>query len=1225
MKKVYLIILPSIMFFSGYAALNGKCTPAGMGSGFSGVTTFCKGVAASALNFNYTECSSGTGPAIGIPCTATWYYNTTNSTAITSSTVMVSAPVTFTSAAGVNGNLPSVTPITSTAGTYYYFCVVKWSIAGSCTSPYITSTQLIVINSTPPAINGASSVCAGSTIMLSDIFDGGTWSSGNTSDAIVGISGIVTGVTGSTSTTITYTLGTGCKATKAIAINPLPAAITGTANVCNGATTTLNDATIGGTWSSSNTAIATITASHIVSGLTAGVTSIAYTLATGCAKSITLTVNQSPAAINGAKAICTGSTLTLSNVFDGGVWSSSNTANALIGSATGMLTGITGPGTATISYTLLSDGCKSTSVVTINPLPAPITGPDNVCAGATTTLADATPGGTWSSSNVAIATINATHVVTGIAPGMAIISYILATGCGQITSVNVNQSPAPIAGTNALCVGTSTTLSDIFDGGEWSSSSTGSATIGSTNGVVTGITGATTATIAYTLMSNGCKSTMILSVIPNPADITGSTNLCTGTTTILSNTIAGGWWSSNNPETALISATTGVVTAIASGTTIITYSLGAGCYSTKTVSINITPGVTTGSISPIITGAPSTALNFHTTGAPATYNIAWGTAAQAAGFANITSSPLDTLASDSVLHIAVPTTAIAATYTGTLSVASTGCVSQGALIRAIINDSLIIYAYAGNATNGNSGNGGAATIAQISHPSSVASDCNGNTYIADYDNGVVRKVDATGTISIFAGNGTIGYSGDGGAATAAELSTPTGVAIDGYGNVYISDYNNMVVRKVNTDGIISTFAGNGGHGYSGDGGVATSAELNYPVGLAVDNANNVYITDYLNSVIRKVNTSGIITTVAGNGTAGYTGDNSAAISAQLNNPRGVAVDAAGNIYIADYGNNVIRKVNTSGIITTIAGNGTEGYSGDGNMATSATLNNPWGIAVDGHNNIYFSELHNNVIRKVDSTGMISTIAGNYALGEGFSSNGKEGITAQLDQPMGISINCTGNLFIADNANYAVRILGAYDRAPFFTGGATQTMYTFSSVPSLSLNMNLAVADYDTLQNETWSIVTGPIGGTVSVSYSTVSTGNILTPSGLTYTTAAGFTGLDSFTVQVTDGKAIATTKIYVNVSGISDRMASTGVNNTPVNSISLQVFPNPSKGDFNIKTSEAGTFYLLSMEGQSVSEYSVNDAQTEITIPSGLPSGIYMGRFKNADGNTTDVKIVYEP
>ena len=1225
MKKLSLIILLSIIFFPGYAALNGKCTPASAGTGFSGVTTFCTGATASALNYNYAECSSGTGAATGVSCTANWYYNTTNTTTISSTTVLVSSSA-FTSAAGINGNLPSVTPVTTTPGSYYYFCIVKWTVAGSCTSPYITPTQLITINIAPPAINGTNSVCAGSTITLSDIFDGGTWSSANTSDATVGLAtGVVTGVTGSTNTTITYTLGTGCKATKSIAINPLPAAITGTASVCSGATTTLNDATTGGTWSSSNTAVATINASHIVSGLTTGVTNIVYTLTTGCVKSTTVTVNQSPAAITGAKALCVGSTSTLIDVFDGGVWSSSNTANAVINSATGMITGLTGPTTVTIIYTLSSDGCKSTTVVTINPLPAPITGSGNVCTGATTTLADMTPGGSWSSSNATIATISALHVVTGITAGAATISYTLVTGCAKTTTINVNQSPAAITGANTLCIGSSTTLSDLFDGGVWSSSNTSCATIGSSTGAVSTVTGSTTTTIAYTLLSDGCQSTMAFSVIPNPANISGSTNLCTGIATTLSNTTPGGSWSSSNPEVALISATTGAVTSIVSGTAIITYSLGGSCYNTKTISVNALPSVTTGSISPVLTGATSTSLNFHTTGAPANYNITWGAAAHAAGFSNITSSPLDTLALDTVLHITVPTTAIAATYTGTLSVASTGCVSQGTTIRAIINDSLIIYAYAGNGVNSNSGNGSAATIGQISHPSSVASDCEGNTYIADYDNGVVRKVDATGTISIFAGNGTIGYSGDGGAATAAELSTPTGIAIDGYGNVYISDYKNMVVRKVNTDGIISTFAGNGGHGYSGDGGLATSAELNYPVGLAVDNANNVYITDYLNSVIRKVNTSGIITTVAGNGTAGYSGNGGTAVSARLNNPRGVAVDAAGNMYIADYGNNVIRKVNASGIITTIAGNGSEGYSGDGNMATAATLNNPWGIAVDGYNNIYFSELHNNVIRKVDSMGMISTIAGSYALGEGFSGNGKEGITAQLDQPMGISINCTGNLFIADNANYTVRVLGTYNRAPFFTGGAAQTLYTFASAPSLSLNVNLAVTDYDTLQSETWSIASSPIGGTVSVSYATSTTGNTLTPAGLTYTPNAGFTGLDSFTVQVTDGKATATTRIYVNVSGISDRMANTGINNTTVNSVSLNVFPNPSRGNFNIKTSGAGTFYLLSMEGQSVSEYTVSDMQTAITMPSGLPTGIYIGRFKNADGNTTDVKIVYEP
>jgi hypothetical protein len=222
-----------------------------------------------------------------------------------------------------------------------------------------------------------------------------------------------------------------------------------------------------------------------------------------------------------------------------------------------------------------------------------------------------------------------------------------------------------------------------------------------------------------------------------------------------------------------------------------------------------------------------------------------------------------------------------------------------------------------------------------------------------------------GTISTVAGNGTQGSSGDGAAATSAELSTPFDTAVDSAGNIYIADTSNNRIRKVDTSGNISTVAGNGTQGYSGDGSVATSAELYSPFGVAVDSAGNIYIADSSNNRIRKVDTSGNISTVAGNGTGGYGGDGGAATSAELNSPYGVAVDRAGNIYIADYANNRIRKVDTSGTISTVAGNGTQGYSGDGSAATSAELNSPGGVAMDSAGNIYILDSSNNRIRKVD--------------------------------------------------------------------------------------------------------------------------------------------------------------------------------------------------------------------------------------------------------------------
>jgi uncharacterized protein (TIGR03437 family) len=320
---------------------------------------------------------------------------------------------------------------------------------------------------------------------------------------------------------------------------------------------------------------------------------------------------------------------------------------------------------------------------------------------------------------------------------------------------------------------------------------------------------------------------------------------------------------------------------------------------------------------------------------------------------------------------------------------------------------------AGNGTAGFSGDSGPATNAELYCPTGVAVDSAGNLYIADYRNNRIRKVSG-GVIATVAGNGTWwGSSGDNGPAASAELDGPIGVAVDSAGNLYIADSGNDRIRKV-SGGVIATVAGKGTFGYSGDNGPATSAELYNPCGVAVDSSGNLYIADYSNNRIRKVS-GGVITTVAGNGTAGHSGDNGAPASAELYHPRGVAVDSAGNLYIADSDNSRIRRV-SSGVITTVAGNGTWGYSGDNGPATTAELSYPTGVAVDSAGNLYIADLSNNRIRKV-SSGAIATIAGN---GTGFGGDNGAPTSAQLDQPGSVAVDSTGNLYIADTDNNRIR-------------------------------------------------------------------------------------------------------------------------------------------------------------------------------------------------------------
>ena len=333
----------------------------------------------------------------------------------------------------------------------------------------------------------------------------------------------------------------------------------------------------------------------------------------------------------------------------------------------------------------------------------------------------------------------------------------------------------------------------------------------------------------------------------------------------------------------------------------------------------------------------------------------------------------------------------------------------------------VISTVAGSGTAGYSGDGGAAVAAQLYAPEGVAVDGSGNLYIADRGNDRIRKVDAAGVISTVAGSSTAGFSGDGGTATAAKLNFPAGVAPDGAGNLYIADSLNQRIRKVDAAGAISTVAGDGTRGFSGDGGTATAAKLNFPAGVAPDGAGNLYIADSLNQRIRKVDAAGAISTVAGDGTRGFGGDGGAALAAQLDFPRGVALDGAGNLYIADSLNQRIRKVNAAGVITTVAGDGTEGYGGDGDAALAAQLNRPFGVMPDGAGNLYIADTGNHRIRKVNAAGRISTVAGDATRGYGgYGGDGGAALAAQLNSPIGMALDGAGNLYIADAGNHLIR-------------------------------------------------------------------------------------------------------------------------------------------------------------------------------------------------------------
>jgi uncharacterized protein (TIGR03437 family) len=345
------------------------------------------------------------------------------------------------------------------------------------------------------------------------------------------------------------------------------------------------------------------------------------------------------------------------------------------------------------------------------------------------------------------------------------------------------------------------------------------------------------------------------------------------------------------------------------------------------------------------------------------------------------------------------------------------------------------------ASAGYGGDGNAAISANLNGPASVAFDSKGNMYICDQVNNVIRMVTASsGNISTVAGNNSAGYSGDGKAAISAQINAPDSIVVDSKGNFYFSDFNNGVVRMVNTSGIISTYAGSQtqGKGFSGDGGAATAAALFNPTGIALDSSGNMYISDYgtyadLNYVgndrIREVVAStGIINTIVGDGTVGWSNGGGVALSAELNGVAQIAVDNKGNLYFADAFNNQVRKVVLStGTITLLAGSPTAayGYSGDGGLATDALLDNPTGVAVDTAGNVYIADCFNDVIRVVTPDGLIHTVAGstsatNPGPNPGYTGDGGPALSAQFNGPYSLTFDSAGNLYVADYGNFVIR-------------------------------------------------------------------------------------------------------------------------------------------------------------------------------------------------------------
>jgi hypothetical protein len=709
--------------------------------------------------------------------------------------------------------------------------VVTGITAGTCNITYTLNgciaTRQVTVNSLPTAIGGVAAICVNGTSTLSSTPSGGTWTSSNTSVATINVTtGFVNGGASPGTSTITYQAATGCIRTRDVTVNTSPGAVTGTLSTCIGSTTTLSSSG-GGTWSSSNMVKATVhVGTGVVAGLTEGTSTISYIVSAGCFSTAVVTVNPLPAAITGTNSFCAGNTSAFSTLTVGGVWSSSNTGVATINSSTGLVYGVAS-GNATISY-VLSTGCLATRPVTVNPLPTAIGGANSVCHNSTTTLTSTPGGGVWSSNNLSVATVDAfTGEVTGTGEGTATITYTLATGCIATKLFTVDLEPTPITGTDEVCEGSTTALSSTPGDGTWTSSDPDVATVNASTGVVTGLdanAGTGVTTITYEL-GDGCTVHMDVTVNPLPSGITGTASVCVGSVTTLNALPGGGAWSSSNTGVATVDASTGVVTGLVGGTTMITYLSAAACYVTREVTVNVLPDAISGSLSMCIndnttlSSLPGGGVWTSSNPGIASVNASTGVVSSAgsAGNTTITYTTTDGCQTASEVTVNLLPPAITGTLdvcvgaTTTLSSSGGGTWSSSNLVKATVNSATGVVAGLSNGTATisyviNTGCYRTVLVTVNALPAAitgVASVCEGaatplasltpggtwsssQTDVATIgsSSGVVRGIDA----DVFSGNTTISYTlSTGCRVTTIVTVNGTPDAIGGTASVCIND------------------------------------------------------------------------------------------------------------------------------------------------------------------------------------------------------------------------------------------------------------------------------------------------------------------------------------------------------------------------------------------------------------------------------------------------------
>ncbi|MES2701542.1 MAG: FG-GAP-like repeat-containing protein [Bacteroidota bacterium] len=1127
--------------------------------------------------------------------------------------------------------------------------VISYTVTNSCGSA--SAIKNITVNVTSPG-GETDVICAGATTTLSSA-GGGTWSSNNTSIATIGITtGIVSGIAPGV-VTMTYTTTTGSTTTP-ITVNATPSMITGTMSACAGAATVLNTTTTGGAWSSAATAIATISAGGVVTGISAGTAIISYTNSNGCAKTTTVTINALPATISGSLALCIGASTTLGNTTTGGSWSSAASSVISGPSATGIITG-EAAGTATISYSL-STGCKTMSVVTVTAVPAAITGAGSVCAGSMVTLANITAGGLWSSSTLTVATIDdATGIVTGVAAGTSVVSYSIGTGCYVTKNITVNISPAAIGGTLSVCMGATTALSNATTPGlSWTSGNTAIATVNSTTGLASGVA-AGNAIITYSL-ATGCKTTAVVTVDPLPNAITGAMAVCIGGNTTLTST-TGGTWLSSNAAVATI-GTAGDVTGIAAGTARMTYTAASGCTRTATVTVNALPPAITGAGiacagntttlagggSGIWSSSDAGVASVITTGAgyiqgvsagTATITFAFGTGCYSTKVVTITATPaaitgmgavckgMTTTLGNSVSGGSWSSSNPAIATIGTAGIV-TGVNGGNAAISYTIGSCRVTT----NVTVNNSAPIGGVLSICAGGATALGNPVTGGTWASSTP--AIATVGTTGIVSgISSGTTDITYTTAAGCTSAAIVTVGAApAAITGPSTVCIGT------------AITLSNAGGGGSWSSSNASVAT---IGTATGIVTGMVTGT--TTITNATGTACRTTTVVTVAGVNAITGTAS---------------VCAGATTTLYDATTGgawsssNVAIATVGGTGVVTGIsAGNASITYTAPNTcIAIRAVTVNPGAASITGNTPVCvgssvtlgstggtWSAPTTSVMSGPSSTGIITGLAAGTAIVSYTLSTGCRATTIITVNPLPANISLTGtsNLKVCIAASLPLTDAtpgGTWStsNAALATVGTATGVVAGVSAGTVSISYTLATGCYKSVNvtvNANPAAITGTFSvcATMTTTLSNATTGGASWASGNTAKATVNATngivsGVSAGTANITYSLATGCYATQAVTVEACSRPGGSSIDQPAFNS--MQLYPNPTTGAFNVVSEGAGTIYLYTMDGKELAKYIVTAGINSFSLPPGIAAGVYMCRYAGNDGATMIVRLVYE-